>query len=189
MHHAALMDSIGKVTVLMPGDVIRLRIWREPDLSGDFQVDEHGVAVFPKIGPTQVLSITPDSLKRELVTTYAQYLRDPAIEVTFLRRVSVLGAVKNPGLYPVDPTMNVQDAVAMAGGPLPNGRPRQFKVRRNGQEVTVDFGEDTPIGRTPIRSGDEIFVPERSWLSRNSALVVGACITGTAIVVSAFIRY
>src|SRR5271163_4739261 len=48
--------------VLLPGDVVRLRIWREPDLSGDFPVDEHGTAVFPKIGPTPVAQVTTDSL-------------------------------------------------------------------------------------------------------------------------------
>src|ERR1700734_1429358 len=103
-------DSDAGSAMLLPGDIVRLRIWREPDLSGDFPVDERGTVVFPKIGPTPVLQMTTDSLKRLLVTTYSQYLRDPAIEVTFLRRVTILGAVKNPGLYPVDPTMTVSDA-------------------------------------------------------------------------------
>jgi protein involved in polysaccharide export with SLBB domain len=133
--------------------------------------------------------MTTDSLKHLLVTTYSEYLRDPAIEVTFLRRVTVLGAVKNPGLYPVDPTMTVSDAVALAGGALPNGRPHNFELRRNGQRIDVDFNLTTPIGHTPIRSGDEIYVPERSWFARNGALVIGASITAVAIVVSAVIRY
>jgi protein involved in polysaccharide export with SLBB domain len=182
-------DTNAGSATLLPGDIVRLRIWREPDLSGDFPVDERGTVVFPKIGPTQVLLMTTDSLKQVLVTTYAQYLRDPAIEVTFLRRVTVLGAVKNPGLYPVDPTMTVSDAVALAGGALPNGRPHNFELRRSGQRIDVDFNLTTPIGHTPIRSGDEIYVPERSWLSRNGPLVIGASITAVAIVVSAIIRY
>ena len=143
--------SAGSAT-LLPGDIVRLRIWREPDLSGDFPVDEKGTVVFPKIGPTAVAAMTTDSLKHLLVTTYAQYLRDPAVEVTFLRRVTVLGAVKNPGLYPVDPTMTVSDAVALAGGALPNGRPHNFELRRGGQKIDVDFNVSTPIGHTPIRS-------------------------------------
>jgi protein involved in polysaccharide export with SLBB domain len=182
-------DSDAGSAMLLPGDIVRLRIWREPDLSGDFPVDERGTVVFPKIGPTPVLQMTTDSLKRLLVTTYSQYLRDPAIEVTFLRRVTILGAVKNPGLYPVDPTMTVSDAVALAGGALPNGRPHNFELRRNGQRIDVDFNLTTPIGHTAIRSGDEIYVPERSWVSRNAALLIGASITAVAIVVSAIIRY
>jgi protein involved in polysaccharide export with SLBB domain len=182
-------DTNAGSATLLPGDIVRLRIWREPDLSGDFPVDEKGTVVFPKIGPTQVLQMTTDSLKQVLVTTYAQYLRDPAIEVTFLRRVTILGAVKNPGLYPVDPTMTVSDAVALAGGALPTGRPHNFELRRNGQRIDVDFNLTTPIGHTPIRSGDEIYVPERSWFSKNGPLVIGASITAVAIVISAFIRY
>jgi protein involved in polysaccharide export with SLBB domain len=182
-------DTSAGSAVLLPGDVVRLRIWREPDLSGDFPVDERGTVVFPKIGPTVVAQVTTDSLKHLLVTTYSQYLRDPSIEVTFLRRVTVLGAVKNPGLYPVDPTMTVSDAVALAGGALPNGRPHNFELRRAGQRIDVDFNVATPIGHTPIRSGDELYIPERSWVARNGALLIGASITAVAIVVSAVIRY
>jgi polysaccharide export outer membrane protein len=185
----AASDSGAGSAVLLPGDVVRLRIWREPDLSGDFQIDDRGTAVFPKIGPTNVAQMTTDSLKRLLVTTYSQYLKDPSIEVTFLRRVTILGAVKSPGLYPVDPTMTVSDAVALAGGALPTGRPHNFELRRGGQRIDVDFNTATPIGHTPIRSGDEIFIPERSWFSRNGALVIGASISAVAIVVATVVRY
>jgi protein involved in polysaccharide export with SLBB domain len=182
-------DTSAGSAILLPGDVVRLRIWREPDLSGDFPVDERGTVVFPKIGPTAVAQMTTDSLKHLLVTTYSQYLRDPAIEVTFLRRVTVLGAVKNPGLYPVDPTMTVSDAVALGGGAPPHEQTHNPEPRRAGQRIDVDFNVATPIGHTPIRSGDEIYIPERSWVARNGALLIGASITAVAIVVSAVIRY
>ena len=182
-------DTILGQSRLQPGDVVRLRIWREPDLSGEFPVDESGTAVFPKLGPTKVGSITADSLRALLITTYSQYLKDPAIEVTFLRRVTILGAVNHPGIYPVDPTMTVHDAFALAGGTLPNGNPKHFELRRGGKQVDVDFSQDTPIGRTAIRSGDELYVPERSWFSRNGIYVIGAAITATAIVVSTLVRY
>ena len=182
-------DTVLGGSRLMPGDVIRLRIWREPDLSGEFPVDESGTAVFPKLGPTKVGSITADSLRSLLLSTYAQYLRDPAIEVTFLRRVTILGAVNHPGIYPVDPTMTVHDVFALAGGTLPNGNPKHFELRRSGQQIDVDFSQDTPIGRTQIRSGDELYVPERSWFSRNGIYVIGGLITATAIVVSTLVRY
>jgi protein involved in polysaccharide export with SLBB domain len=133
--------------------------------------------------------MTADSLRAFLVATYSQYLKEPAIEVTFLRRVTILGAVNRPGIYPVDPTMTVHDAFALAGGTLPNGNPKHFELRRGGKSVDVDFSQDTPIGRTAIRSGDELYVPERSWFSRNGVYVIGGIITATAIVVSTLIRY
>jgi polysaccharide biosynthesis/export protein len=186
---ATSRDTVLGQSRLQPGDVIRLRIWREPDLSGEFPVDESGSAVFPKLGATKVASITADSLRALLISTYSQYLKDPAIEVTFLRRVTILGAVNHPGIYPVDPTMSIHDAFALAGGTLPNGNPKHFELRRGGKNIDVDFSQDTPIGRTTIRSGDELYVPERSWFSRNSIYIVGAAITATAIIVSTLVRY
>ncbi|HMI57035.1 MAG TPA: polysaccharide biosynthesis/export family protein, partial [Gemmatimonadaceae bacterium] len=45
---------------LLPGDAISLKIWREPDLSGEFSVDESSVVVLPKVGPLNVRGITSD---------------------------------------------------------------------------------------------------------------------------------
>src|SRR5947208_10831305 len=91
---------------LHPGDRIRLRIWRKPDLSGDYDVDESGQAVFPKVGPLKVTGMSPAGLKDTLVKAYQVFLRNPAVEVRLLRRVNILGAVRTPGLYQVDPTMS-----------------------------------------------------------------------------------
>src|SRR3954447_26411051 len=78
--------------LLRPGDIVRLRIWREPDLSGDFPVDESGTVTFPKLGPFQVSDYNAATLKAKLLDSYAQYLRNPSVEVTMLRRINVLGA-------------------------------------------------------------------------------------------------
>src|SRR3954453_9237629 len=73
------------VEPLRPGDLVRLRIWREPDLSGEFPVDEGGNLVLPKIGPVPVGATSPDSLKQRILTSYRSYLRNPSIEVVPLR--------------------------------------------------------------------------------------------------------
>src|SRR3954468_5685594 len=111
----------GQGPVLQPGDLVKLVIWREPDLSGSYRVNERGVATFPKIGPLPVNRISTDSLESLLVSSYAAYLQNPSIDVTFLRRVNVLGEVKSPGLYDVDPTMTVNDVLALAGGVTSEG--------------------------------------------------------------------
>jgi protein involved in polysaccharide export with SLBB domain len=174
--------------ILYPGDLVRLKIWREPDLSGDFSVDEHGLAVFPKIGQVHVTDITTDSLRRMLVGTYSQYLRDPSIEVTMLRRVTVLGSVKNPGLYPVDPTMTISDVLALAGGADPNGNQDKLELIRGGKRQPMRFTERTPVSETAIRSGDELFLPERSWIARNG-YIVGAMIGAIVIVTTTVITH
>lgn len=173
---------------LRPGDVVQLRIWREPDMSGQFVVDEAGVVVFPRVGEYRVLGDTPESLTERLLEDFRQYLRNPSIDVTILRRVRIIGAVNDPGLYLLDPTVTVADAMAEAGGATPDGDPDKVRVIRDGEELAVDVTADTRIADSPIRSGDQIYVPERSWLSRNSA-VVAATITGTvSLVIALFIR-
>jgi polysaccharide export outer membrane protein len=173
---------------LAPGDVVRLKIWREPDLSGDYSVDEGGIAVFPKIGAVGVQALTTDSLKRYLVATYEAYLRNPAVEVTVLRRVNVLGAVRNPGLYQVDATKTVADVIADAGGATSDGNRKRVDLLRTGTQFSLTLSRDTRLADTPLRSGDQLFVPDRSWLSRNSGSLVVGLLTAGAIVAAALIR-
>jgi polysaccharide export outer membrane protein len=165
-----------------------LKIYREPDLSGDYQVNEAGIATFPKVGAVKASDITTDSLQHLLVNTYSQFLREPAIEVIPLRRITVLGAVKNPGLYPVDPTMTVADVIAQAGGPTPEGNQKSLELLRGGQKQDVTITTQQQVTETPIRSGDELFVPERSWLSRNG-YVVGAVIGAATIITTTIITH
>jgi protein involved in polysaccharide export with SLBB domain len=174
--------------ILRAGDVIRLRIWREPDLSGDFPVDETGVAVFPKIGAYAVRHDSPETLKAKLVNAYQVYLRNPSIDVTLLRRVNVLGAVRNPGLYPVDATMTVADALALAGGTTPDGHPDKVELVRNGERLTVRVSRRTRIVESPIRSGDQLYVPERSWVSRNAGLVAAGLSASVTLALALFRR-
>ena len=171
---------------LLPGDMIRLQIWREPDLSGEFPIGYDGVVVLPKLGPLAATGVPPEELKRTIIEMYQRYLRNPSIDVVFLRRVNVQGAVMKPGLYPLDPTMTVGDALALAGGPTPNGKPSEVQLLRGGQRVTIDFDQSTRIGDLPIRSGDQLFVPERSWFVRNQGLVSTFLGTATTILITVF---
>ena len=152
------------------GDLIRLRIWREEDLSGEFQVNAQGLAVFPRLGEYRVAGETSQSLANRLIEDYRRYLRNPSIEVTVLRRVNVLGAVAKPGVYQLDPTVTIADALALAGGVTPIGSQDDIRIIRDGQEITASISDRVAIGDSPIQSGDQIFVPERSMFKRNTAL-------------------
>jgi protein involved in polysaccharide export with SLBB domain len=162
---------------VQPGDVVKLWIWREEELSGEFVVPETGVVVFPKIGAQQVTEKPMGELRGLLLAEFQKYLRNPSIEITFLRRVNVLGAVRKPGVYPLDPTMTVAMALAMAEGTTPEGRSDRVELIRNGERLIANISQRTKIAELPIRSGDQLFVPERSWVSRNSGLVA-ALISG-----------
>lgn len=164
------VDPAPQAVLLQPGDIVRLNIWREPDLSGDFIVDENGIVVFPKIGPRQVTRQSPADLEEQLVSAYREYLRNPSIDVVLLRRINVLGAVNAPNVYSVDPTTTLAEVIAMAGGITEAGNPEKIEVYRDGQKVPLKFNPRTRIGDTPIRSGDHVYVPQRNWLLRNSGI-------------------
>ena len=167
---------------LGPGDLILVKIWREPDLSDTVQVDNAGLAVFPKLGPIKVTDIRPDSLERLLVRDYSRYLQNPSIRVTVLRRITIWGAVVRPGAYPVDLTMTITDALALAGGATPEGKANRVELRRgHGRRVINLSGETQRVGDTSLRSGDQLFVPQRSWGSRNSGLIVAVIGTVTSL--------
>jgi polysaccharide export outer membrane protein len=173
---------------IRPGDVVRLRIWREPDMSGEYVVDESGTVVFPRVGEYQVLEDTPRSLADRLLEDYRRYLRNPSIDVIVLRRIRIIGAVNEPGLHLLDPTVTIADAVAQAGGATSQGDQNQVRIIRDGEELAVDVRTDQRIADSPIRSGDQLFVPERSWISRNQALMA-ATITGTvSLIIALFVR-
>ena len=175
-------------TGLHAGDMVRLKIWREPDLSGDYQVDERGQVVFPRLGPMLVTRLSADSLRQELVASYTAYLRDPSIEVTLLRRVNVLGAVRSPGLYQVDHTQTIADVMAQAGGATPDGKPDRVELLRGGARTGTRLSRESSLFGSGVHSGDQLWVPQRSWLARNSGTLAAAGLTATAIVVATLLR-
>lgn len=167
--------------IIRPGDTIRLRIWREPDLSGDFAVDVGAVATLPRLGPVHVGSMTPDSLHNYLLAEFAKYLRNPTVEVTVLRRITVLGAVRNPGVYSADPTMTVAEVLALAGGVSPDGKRDRVQLIRNGNPLDLNLQPGTHMMTTALRSGDQLYVPQRSWISRNLPWVIGVTLSLTGL--------
>ncbi|MGH7507028.1 MAG: polysaccharide biosynthesis/export family protein, partial [Longimicrobiales bacterium] len=170
---------------LRPGDVIRVQIWREETLSGDFPVSPDGVVVLPKIGRYDVTQDPPETLRRRFIEDFRRYLRNPSIEITFLRRITILGAVREAGLQLVDPTMTVADALALAGGTTPDGKTNSIHVIRNGERIQT-VNDQMRITETPLRSGDQLFVPERSWPSRNPG-IVAAVISGVVSIAIALL--
>jgi polysaccharide export outer membrane protein len=173
---------------LAPGDVIRIAIWREPDLSGEFLVDEQGVVTLPLLGKRSVLNVPVAALRDSLIADYAVQLRNPSVTITPLRRIYVLGEVTKPGLYTVDPTISLAGAVALAGGATPNGNLDRLRVVRNGQVVLNGVAAGSSLSAVDIRSEDQVFVDRRGWLDRNSTFAASALVSTAALIISVLLR-
>ena len=188
---SAQSSSAAPITVnsatLKPGDLIKLLVWREEDLTGDLLVPESGIVVFPKIGPIQVTGISKAVLRDSVVRALQTYLRNPSIEVLFQHRITVQGNVRKPGIYHVDGTHSLADVLALAEGADPNGKPDEVRLIRGSTTIVGGLTRGTRIANLPLESGDQLYVPQRSWLERNTplvaALVSGIVSVGVAILV------
>jgi len=172
---------------LQPGDKLKLTIWREPDMTGEFEVQPNGAVNFPKIGRIQVDGLSTDSLRKVILDAYAVSLRDAAIEVTPLRRVVVEGSVRNAGFQYADPTVTVRGALALAGGVTTEGNQKRIELVRDGKETSIKLSGAPSLADSPAQSGDLIRVPERSWAARNTA-VIASGLTAVAIFLATRIR-
>lgn len=170
---------------LLPGDVVSIEIWREDGLSGQFQVDENGDVVLPLIGRKGVLGISPDSLRDQLTADYDEYLVNPSVNVTLLRRVTVMGEVRVPGLYPVDATVSVAQLIALAQGVTPEGDVNRLTLERGGQTIRADLAGTMALTDAGIQSGDRLMVGKRSWIARNLSSLAWITSIATNLVVLA----
>jgi protein involved in polysaccharide export with SLBB domain len=145
---------------LGPEDKLKVTVFGEADLSGEFVVDGSGVLATPFVGEMEVKGLT----LREFESAYAKKLRDAEIlrdprvsaEVTSFRPIYVLGEVKKPGQYAYVSGMTVQKAVALAEGYTYRASESSVEITRGGRKTTVEV---TP--QTKVMPGDEIRIPER----------------------------
>jgi polysaccharide export outer membrane protein len=164
---------------VLPGDVVSLEVWREEELTGEFLVDQHFLVTLPLIGEIDVRGETELSLRARVRALMQVELLNPSIQVLVLKRVRVLGAVIEPGIFHVDATMSVADALASAGGRTPTAQQGRVILRRDGESVQIDVFEDARLSDLAVQTGDELLVPEKRWLERNLGPVVTG-LTATA---------
>lgn len=143
------------------GDKVRLTVYNEPTLSGEFSVSSSGVLSFPLIGDIAADNRTTQDIATETQTKLADgYLRDPKvnIEVVSYRPFFILGEVKSPGQYPYASGMTVLNAIATAQGFSPRAERKVAYIRRSGAAIEESF-RLTPDLR--VWPGDTIRVGER----------------------------
>lgn len=173
---------------LRPGDGLRVRIFREPELSGEFLVDERGIVVLPKLGEWNMSGVSADSVRPRLLTAYKKYLTTDAIEITPFRRVAVTGAVLKPGLYPIDPSMSVGDAIILAGGVAPHGKRNAIELRLASAESGVMIAGERRLWDSGAGGIRQLYVPEQSWIRRNMLTTVSltlSLVTAAAVLLRA----
>ncbi|WP_200376456.1 polysaccharide biosynthesis/export family protein [Thiocystis violacea] len=143
---------------LGPGDKIRVTVFGEPYLSGEFNVNANGTVSLPLIEPVPVagitLSETEGLIKQKLA---AGFMEDPKVSVDILsyRPFFIMGEVSNPGSFPYMADMTVLHAVAVAGGFTPRAAKKKIFIQRGTQSAIP------AQNNTVVQPGDIITVEER----------------------------
>jgi protein involved in polysaccharide export with SLBB domain len=150
-----------------PGDRVWFHVWREPKLSDTVMVDERGDVMLPKVGIVNASALTIGALRDTVRARIAEFLRDSPIELVVLRRVAVNGEVARPNVYYVDVTTTVRDVIARAGGLNEAGNTNNVVVIRDGQRIPVHDWQRDRSTNSDLRSGDQVVVGRKSWLSMN----------------------
>lgn len=143
------------------GDKIRVTVYNEPDLSGDFEVSGQGDVALPLIGQVHVANHTITEVETVVTEKYGKdYLVNPRVNVEVLnyRPFFILGEVKTPGSYPYVNGMTVLNAVALAGGYTNRANHDRIYIKR---AANPKAGEQEVKEESPVLPGDVIRVAER----------------------------
>jgi protein involved in polysaccharide export with SLBB domain len=146
---------------LQPGDKIRITVFGEDKLSGDYQIDQSGQISLPLAGTLEAQGLTQTQLEQALAKKFrSEYLKNPKVTVTVttLRPFYMMGEVEKPGEYPYKSGLNVLTALAIAGGPTYRASRSTVQIQRQGDTSMRDYPISVSV---PILPGDVIRVPER----------------------------
>lgn len=150
---------------LAPGDRIRISVYGEDTLTGEYAVNSSGLLSFPLVGNIKAVDETVESLQTSLTKALADgYLVDPKVNIQILtfRPFFILGEVNRPGNYPAATGMTLQQAVASAGGFTYRANTKKVYVKGalETKERLVNLKESDAI---IIRAGDTVRVAERHF--------------------------
>ena len=157
--------------LLGPGDILRVSVFEQPDLSLEVRVSESGTITYPLIGEVKVGGETPAAAERKIARMLESggFLRNPHVNIIVAQlqslQASVLGQVNRPGRYPLDSAKSLADVLALAGGVSADGGDLINLVRKvDGRSVreVIDFSEMMRSGdlnsNVQISGGDIVYV-------------------------------
>lgn len=142
------------------GDVIKISVFGQADLSITTKVPHMGVINYPFLGDIKVLGLTASELEGDIYKGLkGDYLVEPSISVTVeeYRPFFIDGEVKKPGGYPYQPGLTVDKAAALAGGYTERASRTKITISRddNGVQKLID-GQTTDI----VLPGDIISIQQ-----------------------------
>jgi polysaccharide biosynthesis/export protein len=155
-------------------DVVRINVWKMPELATEASVRPDGTITMPLIGDVQVAGRTPTVVRGEVAQRLTAFVKDETATVTVAvtevnsYRFTVAGNVERPGVFFSKYYVTVSEAVALAGGPNRFASPEDMVIVRADtggavRKVPIDYTEiragDHPEKNLVLLPGDTIYVP------------------------------
>ncbi len=163
-----------------PGDVVRVLVFQNPDLTTEARVTESGLIAFPLLGTVRIggLTATDAELRIAEALRSGNFVKQPQVSllVTQVRSnlVSVLGQVGRPGRYPIETAeLRLTELLATAGGVNPTGADlvtvtgtRDGRPFRTEVDLTKLFGSERRAEDIVLRNGDVV------WVDRGASIYI-----------------
>jgi polysaccharide export outer membrane protein len=147
-------------------DVLLIRVWREPDLSGQVVVRPDGRITLPLVGDVEAAGVTPVELSKRLSESMGKFLNKPQVNVAVMsvqsRKYYISGQVSRSGAVPLVTPVTVLEALSSAGlGEW--AKKNKIVIMRGTQRFKFNYNEvikgKNLEQNITIQSGDHIFVP------------------------------
>lgn len=152
------VDSADWNYPLGPGDKVKVKVFGDQSLSGDYQVDGQGAFTMPLVGTIKAAGLTSNQLETQIEKNLREFMRSPdvSLEIISYRPFYIVGEIRKPGSYPYVDGMTVMNAIAIAGGFTYRAREENFYIQAKGEQKQVPAGQ-----LTRVMPGDVIIVRER----------------------------
>lgn len=157
--------------VVKPGDVLEISVWREPDLQRQVLVRPDGAFSFPLVGEVDARGKSVAELTELVSQRVSRYIADAVVTISVQQingnKIYVLGQVNSPGEFIVNPSVNIMQALSMAGGMTAFASANDIVVLRGrgGSQTALPFRyTEVARGRNleqniELMSGDVVVVP------------------------------
>lgn len=163
--------------VLGVGDVVAINVWENKEFNTEATIRPDGTITMPLIGDLKAAGETPTSLKKQIKTQLADYVKStPGTELVTIAvkawrsyKFTIQGEISRPGVYSSEGFVTVADAVAMAGGLTRFAKQSEIKIFRRDpatkkvRQIPLDYGQIASGKRLDMNiwvlAGDVISVP------------------------------
>jgi len=170
---ASAQGQVGAEYRLGPGDIVRITVYNNPDLTTEAQITQQGRITFPLIGEIQIGGIEKGQAEQIIARRLGEggFVVKPQVNVLVLgfksQQISVLGQVNRPGKYPIEQASTLADLLAIAGGVAQTGGDVITHITKGADGKTmkreIDINQALRNGEMeknfPVSNGDIIYVP------------------------------